>query len=95
MKIRQQTIVIPCPECEEDITFTTPPQLNQKVTCPECWADLKVISLDPVQVTWATDEFEEDFIVEMDADFEEDIFFEDDFEDEDDPEFEDEWEDEA
>lgn len=95
MRVTRQTTVVSCPECEEEITFEAQLQLGQRVTCPECWADLQIVNLDPLKLTGTMDEFEEDFSAEVDSEFEDDLFFEDDLEDEEDSDFADDRQDEA
>ncbi len=60
-------IVVPCPDCEEDIYLESTPRKGQKVTCPNCWAYLEVISLDPLKLSWEIVEFEEDWNVDWQA----------------------------
>jgi lysine biosynthesis protein LysW len=68
-----------CPECEQGVKLGTNPQEGQKVSCPECGANLEVISLSPLELDWAYDAPEEDFDDE-DWDFDDEDW---DFDDED------------
>jgi alpha-aminoadipate carrier protein LysW len=45
-----------CPECDERIVFNpTKPKFGQRLSCPNCSAELEVISLDPLELDWAYD----------------------------------------
>ena len=44
-----------CPECDADIRFSKAPFLGQKKTCPNCYADLIVLSLHPIEMDWEFD----------------------------------------
>ena len=61
MKANKPIIIVPCPDCEENIKFETPPEQDHKVMCPHCWADLKVINLEPLELGWDVVEYEEDW----------------------------------
>jgi alpha-aminoadipate carrier protein LysW len=49
-----------CPECEADLTLPNGVMENELIACPDCGAELEVISLDPVEVALAPD-VEEDW----------------------------------
>ncbi len=50
-----------CPDCDAKIAFNPVAKLGQKVTCPECSAELEVIGLDPLELDWVYDwEWDED-----------------------------------
>jgi lysine biosynthesis protein LysW len=49
-------IVVDCVDCGEPTTLSGRIEIGQIVTCPECYATMEVISLDPVQVDWVRDE---------------------------------------
>jgi lysine biosynthesis protein LysW len=53
-----------CPDCEEQVHLGTQPRLGQKVTCPDCWADLEVIRLKPLKLSWDTDYWDTDYLEE-------------------------------
>ena len=55
MKTNQPAVIVPCPDCEYEISFDAAPNHGDKVTCPECWADLRVVSVDPLELEWATE----------------------------------------
>lgn len=49
-----------CPECEAEVTLAADVMQNELIACPDCGADLEVISLDPVELALAP-EVEEDW----------------------------------
>ena len=60
MKVAAQTIITSCPDCGEKIDLGPQPEEGQMVTCPECWAYLKVVNLDPLILSWDTFELEDE-----------------------------------
>ena len=48
-----------CPECEAEITLEAGIVAGEIIVCPDCGADLEVISLDPPQVDLAPMEEED------------------------------------
>jgi len=58
MSINTQTILTMCPDCEEQIPVPSPPQIGQKISCPNCWAYLEVVSLKPLKLSWDVSEVE-------------------------------------
>jgi lysine biosynthesis protein LysW len=83
-----------CVECDEEIEINDRPRRGLRVICPNCGAQLEVISTNPVELDVPFDDDEEwddddDFEtaeedeVEFDDDFEDDEW-EDDYEDDDD-----------
>ena len=44
-----------CPDCDERITFNPRAKLGLRFNCPECDAELEVISVDPLEIDWAYD----------------------------------------
>ncbi len=61
MHRRTSMLVAPCPDCEWEIYLGAQPREGQKVTCPDCGAELQVIDLDPPELDWAFDGFEPDW----------------------------------
>jgi alpha-aminoadipate carrier protein LysW len=49
-----------CPECEADVTIPAGVVENELISCPDCGAELEIISLNPLQVELAP-EVEEDW----------------------------------
>ena len=52
MKAGKQTVIATCPDCAEKFLMETRPKLGQNITCPNCQAHLKVISLKPLKLNW-------------------------------------------
>ena len=76
-----------CPACQTVIRFETSPELGSFIVCEECEAELEVVSLRPLKLSWVDeDEFEDyddyEFDEEDFAEFEEESY--DDFDDDDD-----------
>jgi lysine biosynthesis protein LysW len=76
-----------CPACSADLDFEED-ELDEgdEFTCGECGANLRVASLDPIELESADDEDEDD---ELDEDYDEDE--DEDDEDADDEEEDDDW----
>lgn len=76
-----------CPACSADLDFEED-ELDEgdEFTCGECGANLRVASLDPIELESADDEDEDD---ELDEDYDEDE--DEDDEDAEDEEEEDDW----
>ena len=55
MKVHKQATAL-CPDCEWEIDLGPTPEVDQRVTCPNCWAYLKVISLEPLKLNWDIEE---------------------------------------
>ncbi|HEX2621958.1 MAG TPA: lysine biosynthesis protein LysW [Phototrophicaceae bacterium] len=49
-----------CPECEADVRLPANAMQNELVACPDCGAELEIISLNPVTLELAP-ETEEDW----------------------------------
>ena len=58
-RTRRATVVL-CPDCDEEITFRSPPREEQKFICPHCEAYLVVISVDPLEIEWDESGFFDD-----------------------------------
>lgn len=52
--------VAECPECETNIRIHKPLQLGQRLICPECDERLVVRRLDPLELDWAFDDYNDD-----------------------------------
>ena len=48
-----------CPECDADVVFAEPPMLNMHIQCENCYSELVVIGLAPIELDWA---FAEPFV---------------------------------
>ena len=60
MQPDDKEIIALCPDCATGILLEAEAEKGQNITCPECWAYLKIISLDPPELGWDIDDFEED-----------------------------------
>jgi hypothetical protein len=56
-KEEKGTICVPCPDCEQLIYLGLIPEEGQQVTCPSCWAYLKIINLEPIELNWHIEEY--------------------------------------
>lgn len=56
----QETVTAFCPECDEKLELGVNPYQGQKLTCPNCWASLEVVSLTPLELAWETVEADDD-----------------------------------
>ena len=89
-----------CVECDEEIEINDRPRRGLRVICPNCGAQLEVVSTNPIELDLPFDEDEEweedDFDFEDDDDldfddFEDDEWEDDDFDDDDDDDNDDDW----
>lgn len=53
-------VIATCPDCEGEINLGREPREGQSVVCPDCGADLEVISLEPLELDWAYSDFDEE-----------------------------------
>lgn len=72
-----------CPECEVLISVPGPLRLRKRLECPECGAELEVISLRPLQLDFLYDEDENEWEEEELDEFDEDDLWAEEEEDED------------
>jgi alpha-aminoadipate carrier protein LysW len=49
-----------CPECDADVPVPADAMANELIVCPDCGAELEIVSLDPLAVALAP-EIEEDW----------------------------------
>ena len=56
----EKAVAVDCPDCGEKITLRGTIEVGQRVTCPECSADLEVISTSPVELDWVYEDSEYD-----------------------------------
>ena len=49
-----------CPECDAEVAIPADAMENELIACPDCGAELEIISLDPVELEMAP-EVEEDW----------------------------------
>ena len=55
-----QTETAECPDCGAKIAFRGVVRMDQRVTCPNCEADLEVVETVPVELDWHYEEMSED-----------------------------------
>ena len=60
MKTDQAILTALCPDCEMEISVGAVLQPGDRVTCPDCWAALVVTDLEPLELKWDLEEFDED-----------------------------------
>lgn len=60
MEVTTQSIIASCPDCGEEIDLGPQSEEGQIVTCPECWAYLKVVALEPLTLSWENFELDEE-----------------------------------
>lgn len=72
MKVVKRMVTANCPDCDQKVTLGSNPQEGQKVMCSNCGANLEVVSLDPVELSWDTGEFDDDWDTDEDWDLDED-----------------------
>ncbi len=58
-----------CISCQEMVNTGNHPRLGDIVACPKCDARLEVVWLDPLELDWPADEYEDD-----DEDYSDDDF---------------------
>jgi lysine biosynthesis protein LysW len=58
-----------CPECDADIPFNGAVKTGLEVTCRNCGAFLKVISVSPIEMDWADTDWDDDWDDDDDDDF--------------------------
>lgn len=58
-KVMHKVATAECPECEAIIRFHKPLKPGQVVVCPECHEQLEVIQLDPLELDWAFDDYDD------------------------------------
>jgi lysine biosynthesis protein LysW len=62
MQTEDKSVEVTCPDCGAPVFLGGEPELGEMVTCPACWAYLKVVALQPLTLQWDTvDEPEENW----------------------------------
>jgi lysine biosynthesis protein LysW len=49
-----------CPSCGADVSIFTKPKMGQRVKCNSCESDLEVIWLEPVELDWVLEGYDEE-----------------------------------
>jgi alpha-aminoadipate carrier protein LysW len=55
-----RTTMAECPDCGERIAVQLPVRRGALVTCPNCEAELEVISTDPVELDWVYEDWDDE-----------------------------------
>lgn len=68
-------VMADCPACNAKINLGYKPKLGQRAVCSACDTELEVVWLEPVELDWPYDEYEDDEYDEYDeTDFEEEPY---------------------
>ena len=59
-----------CPSCGSEVSIFTKPKVGQRVKCNSCETDLEIVWLEPVELDWALEGYDEE--EDDDLDYEED-----------------------
>lgn len=59
--VMKKVIIARCVECDSRIFFQEKPELGFIVTCNQCDTRLEVVELDPVELDWGDEEFNDDY----------------------------------
>jgi alpha-aminoadipate carrier protein LysW len=57
-----------CLSCGNEILFNKNPKMGMLVACSECGAELEVVWLDPLEVDWPYNDWDEEDDEELDDD---------------------------
>jgi lysine biosynthesis protein LysW len=49
-----------CPGCGAEVRIFTKPKMGQRVRCNSCQSDLEISWLEPVELDWAMDGYDEE-----------------------------------
>jgi len=60
MNSAKQSLIVPCPDCGHDLHLGSNPHKHEKFTCPNCWAYLEVVNLNPIELAWENVDENED-----------------------------------
>jgi lysine biosynthesis protein LysW len=56
-----------CPSCNANVSVKGAPKIGVHVTCKSCDTELEIVWLDPLELDWPMDEYEEEVEDEMEA----------------------------
>lgn len=82
MVSRKPMLVADCPECAAPVRFERMPKMGQILACNACGTHLEVIDLEPIELDWPIDSFEDDDDYDYD-----DGDYDDDYDDDDDDDY--------
>lgn len=49
-----------CPECGSNVNVRGIPERGQRLRCRECGTELRVIGLEPLELNWADEDWQEE-----------------------------------
>ena len=68
-KSTPKVTIVECPTCASDIRIIKSPKVGQIVTCAECYDEMRVSQLNPVEIEYLDDfEYEDDYDFDDDSD---------------------------
>jgi lysine biosynthesis protein LysW len=53
-------IMAQCPSCGAQVSIFTKPKMGQRVQCSKCESELEVVWLEPVELDWALEGYDEE-----------------------------------
>jgi lysine biosynthesis protein LysW len=56
-----------CPSCSAKVSVKGTPKIGVHVTCKSCDTELEIVWLDPLELDWPMDEYEEEVEDEPEA----------------------------
>jgi alpha-aminoadipate carrier protein LysW len=63
------SVIVACPECDDDIRLKGEIQWGNQVVCPHCGTDLEVINTNPVELDWVYEQSDYDYEDDDDDDW--------------------------
>lgn len=59
-----------CPSCGAQVSVKGTPKIGMKVTCKSCDTEVEIVWLDPLELDWPMDEYEDETEEEPDSAYE-------------------------
>ena len=59
MQVVNKTNVALCPDCEMDFKVGGAPKMGKKLLCPHCETFLRIVSLNPLELDWDMDDYDD------------------------------------
>ena len=59
MKAANSSNMALCPDCERRVRVGGTPRLGNKLICPHCDAYLRVVDLNPIELDWDSDDYDD------------------------------------